>query len=80
MEWEYKKDGPWNIPNIEIKHKCPICKCNRIFRRVDVTCSKNTVYCEGYNIPLYRCDNCMVILAIGKPLCEENTGENKDDN
>jgi hypothetical protein len=71
------KDGLWkfrttyhygygSVPYVELKHKCPCCKKKTNFRRIDVNSDNGMVFCEGYYIPLYRCDKCMVILAIGE--------------
>ena len=36
------------------------------FKRIDVNCSKQTVYCDGCHMPLYRCDKCWIVIGVGK--------------
>lgn len=54
-----------SVPYIELKHKCPCCKKKALFKRIDVNCDKGMVYYEGYNMPLYRCEKCWVIIGFG---------------
>ncbi len=69
MSWEYKytdHGGYGTVPLIELKHKCPCCKKIKKFRRIDVNSSRQTVFCEGEYMPLYRCDKCWIIIGVGK--------------
>ena len=69
MSWKFKTHEErfcGSIPLSIIKHQCPCCKIKQTFRRIDVISSKNTGYCEGYDIPFYRCDKCWIMIAIGE--------------
>jgi len=68
MIWKYKRSdhGKFGtVPLTILKIKCPSCKKKSVFRRIDVGTWKQTVYCEGDNIPLYRCDECEIVIARG---------------
>jgi phage FluMu protein Com len=69
MTWEYKNtdfEEMGTVPSTDIKHKCPCCKKIKRFRRIDVNSEHGTVYCGGYDMPLYRCEKCWIIIGVGK--------------
>jgi len=66
MSWKFETYLGSNIPTTDLKRKCPVCKKIRKFLRIDVTCSTETVFCEGEYIPLYMCSSCQIIKSFAK--------------
>lgn len=54
-----------SVPYMKLKHKCPCCKKRVLFKRIDIDCDREFVYYEGGYMPLYRCENCWVIIGFG---------------